>query len=453
MKKIFLILLTAVLFSCNNDDATVFNVDPAEVQINFTPYEGGCYVDYTLPGNTDIYGIKLTYKDFQGKRVSLIGTHTNSALNLFGFHKPVTNHPVEIRLVDKNGNESKVEQKTFSTLESVSLSIFNDLEVFPHWNGFRLSLPAVSESSSGALNVYYVGKNKETGTIDTIFVDMYAYSSKSRTVLYSNFEPGAYQDIDVVLRSEDNRGNFVKTEVYNVSVEEAVKFDGEIKFEGSSMEVNGATERTGAEYLFDGDKTGLQNFKYGKSDRYYSFISEPKAEFDSVKNVFSLDLGVEKEIAGIRIYSHLSAQLINSRTGSGFVFMKQDNELKYPSKVTLYGAESADAPESEWVKIGSYSQDGRIDAASTGLSNISDKWIYPSVNKDLAFYPDQLNDFMEKAEKNPCFISASCLITGTSYRYLKLRVNETFYRVSSEGTVSGKTGQIAMEELEVYVKK
>ncbi len=53
---------------------------------------------------------------------------------------------------------------------------------------------------------------------------------------------------------------------------------------------------------------------------------------------------------------------------------------------------------------------------------------------------------------DPNYIQLDCDITGATFRYLKVKINETFH-VKTNTYEYGTTGEFGMEELEVYVKK
>ena len=233
-------------------------------------------------------------------------------------------------------------------------------------------------------------------------------------------------------------GNIVKKQIFeNVPVSRSEQFSsGDIGFEGSSVEDE--SKKLGWKYLFDGDVRGEQCLSNGDENKFYSYVSAVGAEFDE-RNVITLDLKDEKEIACIRIYSHLSGKIIDNRSGR-LTYMKWQYENCFPNHVTLYGTNDKDAMEEGWVEISSFNQYALVDKEA--------RWSYQAYNPE-EFYTAEEIDLFKKADPN--YIELSCDITGNSYRYLKVKINETFYRMSGSSEI-GKTGEFGMEELEVFVK-
>lgn len=440
MKKYFLILLIAsILCSCSDDEKIIFDVNLSDLQITFESYEGGAYMNYSLPASTDVYGIQVKYKDYKGEDITVKGTHTNNQLDLFGFNKAQDDVPVEIALIDHDGNLSKTINRSFSTLNSAALSVFDELEVSSHWNGFRVSYPAFSGRSEGVVNIFFVGTNPKTNEIDSLLVSSLPFFENGHTFKYTGIEDESIKDVTIVVKTEDSRGNFIKKKIFEkVDVAHAKQFNSaDIDFTGSSIEDD--SKKLGSKYLFDGDVRGEQCLEKGNSSKLYSYKSEEGAEFDE-RNVLTLDLKGENEIAWIRIYSHLSARMPNAAAGGmTYTTMKLGYKWYYPNHVTLYGTNDKDAPEEEWVELSSFYQSALLDIESS--------WIAPAFDFENYYTVDEI-DMFKKADPN--YIQLNCDISGNSYRYLKVKINETFY--SKTSTTLGKKGYFGMEELEVFVK-
>ncbi len=444
MKKILLILLTIpLLFSCKDDELESFDVDLSTLDVSFTPYEGGAYMNYTLPPNADIYGIQAKYKDWTGKEMLVKGTHANNQLDLFGFNEAASNIPVAITLIDHKGNHSEQVNKTFATLSSSSFSIFDELEVAPHWNGFRVTYPELDSHIEGFMNIYFVGKDPVSKEIDTIRTTTLPLMKDGYNYMYTDIqEEDNTGQVTVVVKTEDNRGNIMRTQVFeNIEVSMSTKFPSDqIGFEGSSVE--GGSEIYGSEFLFDGLLRGERCLEGNDDRKYYVYKSEPGAEFDSTTNVITLDLQDAKEIAWIRIYSQLCAKLPSSRTPNQIFRMRLHLQFYYPSHVILYGANDKDAPETEWVYLSEYYEHPQIDQTS--------RWSFPGFDPENYYTNDELEKF--KAQ-DPNYIQLNVNITGNQYRYVKVRVKETHFTQMESGSLTGYTGEFTMEELEVYVKK
>ncbi|RKD85149.1 uncharacterized protein DUF4959 [Mangrovibacterium diazotrophicum] len=437
MKKYFLILFMAsLLFSCSDDEKLLFDVDLADLAVSFEPFEGGAYLNYSLPANTAIYGIQAKYKDYKGQELVVKGTHTNNQLELFGFNEAQTEVPVEISLLDLEGNASETVTRTFNTKSSAAFSVFDELEVNPHWNGFRVSYPAFEGRAEGIVNIYYIGVNPKTNLIDSLLVSSLPFAADGYTVKYADLEDESIDAVTVIVKSEDARGNVVKKKIFeDVAVSHAGQFpSGNIGFSGSSEEND--TKKRGWMYLFDGDVRGSQCLLKGDDKKDYSYRSLAGAEFDG-NNVITLDLQNEHEIAWIRIYSHLSAKIPNSFTsGRTLMTMKLEYQFFYPNSVTLYGTNDTDAPEAEWDEISSFYESATLDRES--------RWTAPAFDEETYLTVDEYDLFQDS---DPNYIQLNCDITGLSYRYLKVKINETYYSGNY-----GLTGVFGMEELEVYVK-
>lgn len=436
MKKYFLILIIACLFaSCSSDEKALFDVDLDELVVSFVPFEGGAYLNYTLPADANIYGIQAKYKDYKGKELLVKGTHSNSQIELFGFNQAETSIPVEISLIDLEGNASETVTRTFSTLSSAAYSVMDQLEVNPHWNGFRVTYPAFEGRAEGILNIYYLGINPKTNQEDSLLISSLPFVEDGYVVKYTDLDDSSIEQVTVVVKTEDSRGNFIRTKVFeNVEVAHAGQFpSANIGFTGSSVE--NESKKQGSKYLFDGDVRGEQCLANGNSLKDYAYKSETGAEFDS-RNVLTLDLQNEHEIAWIRIYSHLSAKIPNALYAGNYTTMMLDYQFFYPNHVTLYGTNDANAPEEEWDELSTFYEAATLERKS--------RWTAPAFDDQTYFTVAELDLFRATA---PNYLQLNCDITGLSYRYLKVKINETYY----SGTV-GRTGVFGMEELEVYVK-
>ncbi len=438
MKKILLILFVSVLlFSCNDDKEIRFDADLSSLAISFIPYEGGAYMNYTLPPNADIYGIQAKYKDWTGKEMLVKGTHANDQLILFGFSSAQDEVPVEIALIDHEGNLSESLNKSFSTLNSVPFGIFDELEVNPHWNGFRVSYPELTGNVEGFMHIYFVGINPQTQKMDTLPVSNLPILESGYDFLYTGIEKEKnLQELTVVIKTEDNRGNEVRKEIYNkVPIAIAEQFPSDqIGFEGSTVE--DPVKKYSWTYLFDGDVKGEECFLAGYAFKYFSYKSEPGAEFDDEKNVITLDLQEQKEIAWLRLYTNIAAKI--KREDNGMLwYMKFDYQFYHPSHVIVYGTNDKDAPEEEWIKFDEYKEFAEIERTQ--------RWSYPAYDEEKFFTIAEI-DLFRDAEPN--YLQFDCEITGDKYRYLKIKIKETF-RVLSYG----RTGEFGMEELEVFVRQ
>lgn len=439
MKRYILLIAALVsLFSCIDDESTLFDVDLTGLEISFVPFEGGAYMNYALPANADIYGIQVKYHDFNGQKIMMKRSHTCKQIELVGFNEAQENVPIEIVLLDNENRVSEIITKTFSTLNSAAYGI--ELEIASHWNGFRVTYPEVEGLTTGIVNIYYVGVNPKTQNVDSLLVSSLPIYKEGYTFKYSSINDEELDDVTVVVKTEDSRGNFVKTIVKTVDIAHAGQFNSsDIGFTGSSVEDD--IKKTGWKYLFDGDKKGLQCLQGGDVTKYYSYMSEVGAEFDDNKNVLTLDLQSEKQIASMRIYSHLSVIFPASYTGGLLGVMKNAYRYYYPNHVTLYGTNDPHSSEEEWEELATYYESALLD--------LKECWIAPAYDTENYFTPLEVDLF--KAE-DPNYLEFNCDITGEYYRYLKVKIHQTYYYKSATYE-NGKTGQFGLEELEIYVEK
>ncbi len=440
MKKYFLILLTAcIFFSCNDDERVIFDADTSDLVVSFEPFEGGAIMNYTLPANTEIYGIMAKYIDSNGKEITVKGTHANNTIELFGFNEAQEEVAIEVYLVDSENNYTKPVVKSFSTLASAALTVFDNLEVNSHWNGFRVNYPEFSGRTGGKMHIYFVGLNPLTNIVEPIIVSTLPINSDGGQVEYNSISDTLVDDVTVIVKTEDSRGNVVKEEVFeNIEVARAEQFNSsEIGFEGSSVEDE--TTRVGSKYLFDGDVKGEQCLLKGDPSKLYSYRSEKNAEFNN--NVITLDLQNQEEIAWIRIYSHLSAKLPNVWNNGGTkITMKLEFQWYYPSNITLYGTNDKDAPEDQWDELSSFYEYAQLERDS--------RWSAPAFDPENFYTIDEIDQF-RAAPAN--YIQLNCDISGTAYRYLKVKINQTYY-FQAPTYDAGMDGIFGMEELEVFVK-
>lgn len=71
MKKIFLFILTTVLFfCCQDDEKIIFNADISEVEFSSSPFNGGVTLYYKLPQKTDIFFVMAKYLNYRGEEVT-----------------------------------------------------------------------------------------------------------------------------------------------------------------------------------------------------------------------------------------------------------------------------------------------------------------------------------------------------------------------------------------------
>lgn len=442
MKKILIFLfITISLFACTNDEEVTINVDPSDVQISFEAFEGGAYLNYQLPNNSDIYYIVVRYKDFKGKEIVKKSTYFENQIKLLGFCDEMKDVSIEIYFSDKQGNISKSFTKTFNTKVSSTVSVFNSVVVKTYWNGFRVNFE-VPERGDGFVNIGYVGMNIKTKEIDTLLVQTRPMYPGEHKISYTNIEDTELKDVDVVVWTEDFRCNDVKKQVYpKIPISRAEMFDcTNVDFYGESMESE--SNHTGWKYLFDQDKKGI-NAITNADPKGYRFICPKKCvknETSPEKSVWTVDLKEEKCLAMAKVFAHAPVRVPNSH-GWGWSFIREGSFYNLPNHIKFYGTNDKDAPVEECDELGEFYQDPLLDKSQT--------WIYPAINTSNVFTIEDMDKILQMDDTK---IQVNFDPSDKKYRYLKFKVFETFYVIRSSGAIKDGLGQFYIEELEIYTK-
>lgn len=94
MKNAILLFLIFGLFACNSDENIGFDV-PVEFRkdLSFRPVPGGAVMNYYLPRNPEVAGIRVRYNDVRGMEMVLSGTYLSDSLLLLGFNEKRENVP------------------------------------------------------------------------------------------------------------------------------------------------------------------------------------------------------------------------------------------------------------------------------------------------------------------------------------------------------------------------
>lgn len=439
-----------MLFSCKDDDVITFNADPSDVQISFVPFPGGAYMNYVLPEDSDICYIQATYNDCYGKEITVRGSYTSDQITLIGFIKSEENVPVNISLMDHGNNISESVVKYFSTHASASYSLFDDVEVSSYWGGFHVKYN-VPENSDGFINIGYVGVNPNTQKLDTLLLETIPLIGGEDDFYYTDITDPEVNSSMVVLWTEDFRGNKVKKKIFEkipIAFAEAMDCSN-VGFDGSSVE--DPYWKTGWKYLFDGDRKGHQAFKETLDPLIrYCFVSAK----DKVPGFWTIDLKESKNLAYVRIYSH-----INSDTGVDPMcensevspFMQDVNnpgpeyrkgfELMLPNHIKVYGSNDATASLEQWDELGEFYE--------SQATSESDRWTYPAIDPEKAYKYSEEDLFVAEDDN---YMQINFDVTDNTYRYIRLEVIETFNAIRYSKEKSGE-GQFYMQEFEVYTKK
>ncbi len=441
MKKLLLILTVLMLFSCKDEESGSFIVDVDQFTYTFTPFQGGAYMDYQLPKQSDIYAVEVTYLNEKNERVIKRGTYVAHRLVLDGFNKAQDEVQAEISLINFDEKRSEVIREQFSSYTSIPQYITDSIQVFSGWEGYEVFVPKVELENAGKLQIMSVERNPLTGEVDTLTQMYYPLSAERDTFLIVQPKYPIGSATTVVIRSIDQLNNVVNINRFH-EIEAAFTEKQPLEvadYTGPSTEVVDTYYNwnyIGLQYLFDGDIRGLQNFEKGVLENKYTFATNVKAlETDSV---FTFDLREEKEVASLRMYAGAPAFLYMSGVNQQKL-IRGGFQLAYPKEATLYGAPSVDAPLSECVRIAYF-----LETAEKW----TDSWFGNSCNRNGNPYAikdrTDIEGFMQIP---PIYASLTCRKTGEKYRYVKLVVND-LYKAGSIGA-----GIISFEEIEIYVKK
>lgn len=451
-RYILLLVFTFALFSCDDKD-DLFDIDVQQDLISFTAVPGGAVMNYSIPKNSGVSYIQAMYKDFENTEITLYGTYLDDSIKLTGFVHANDNVPIEISYLDKYKKISRSFNTSFKVLKSSAAQVFDDLEVTSYWNGFALKYLA-PERSTGFIHVGKIGVNPYTNAMDTLLIKSSEIKDGEVTMYFSNVTEGEYTD--VVIWTEDDLNNKVSRKVFNEvpAAKSELIVPSTFEFTGSSEEQ--PEHKIGQEYLFDGDKNGVNKLELGSYRAYndqhdYTFYSEQ----NSVPGFWFIDLKEATEVAGIRFYTEYKIEPTNDDV---FMYYKSIDggedarNLKgfdNPSSIVIYGSNDEAAPIEEWKELGAFSESRAGEA--------KDRWNYKGINMWGAPYYVDVN-VVEQLE--PISLNVDFQITGNTYRYLYINVLDTYEHVFLQGSLEYHTKlplhdgkRIQLSELEVYKKK
>lgn len=449
-------LLMGALSACSDSDST-FSPGIGSEAFSFTPIAGGAVMHYALPSDEDIVGLKVKYNNYSGTPCTVSGSVLSDSLTLTGFNEAQTDVPATVRLERRNGDESEPINVTFSTNASGPIALFDSLQVLSGWDGFTV-ITNNKAGASGMVNIFYKGINPYTQQPDTILLSTTRIKEGIDTLSFAPQQQS--ENFDVIIRTEDLRGNSVKEEVYhNVSAYVTqILPRGEFTFEWSkSLEVPGFD--IGVEQLFSGDTKGISYFDNTTGNHAFLGIGGPGA----IGEPMYADLKKNRLTAGIRIYAPVNIQGRNYSSVLGRYAVTiggtyYDIIQKLPCDVSLYGAKddggtgSSGWDSKEWTLLGTFSQDERTEAG--------DRWCHNCQSDDAEY--NRIYSTKAAAEAGPAIymtVPVSVEGQGEGYRYLKIVVNKCFI------TVEGRALRppffpyynwheyVFMQQLEIYTNK
>ena len=425
MKNIWLFLCIFFFIACEDDENYLDVSVPAE-SISFEPVSGGAIMRYSLPHPTDIYLVQARYTDAQGQEMKVSSSAYLDTLELLGFNAAMTGVPVEVTFLDRNNIESQPMNFTFNTLASAPYAFLDSVQVEPGWNGVTITYSFTGTGDvSGLANVFYVGTNAYTQELDTLFVESFTLANGKNSVFFPvDFE---FDENTVMVRTEDFRGYNARTRVWGGVQSYASEQLPPSEFsledpDGWSLEND--TKKYGIQYLTDGDLNGMQRLQAGNSSIYYTYITRPGGADGSYVVV---DLQGDRVPASVRLYQLFDFQDANIYFYDEFNYNYPD---RLPCSVKLYGSQDM----TNWEELGSYNQDPTT----------------PATNGWGRTYVGPLASIEALNNWGTTYCEIPCKVGETTYRYLKVEVNDTF--AMNTGIFANGAGYVSYQELEVYVE-
>ncbi|WP_065219017.1 MULTISPECIES: hypothetical protein [Butyricimonas] len=273
---------------------------------------------------------------------------------------------------------------------------------------------------------------------------------------------------DVIVRTDDFEGKRVKLHVEKglpcLSMD-TLKYSNDFLFEFGGTTVTNLEYGLGADYLFDGDKYGLnyrRNRLAGERYKYNTYVVGPHAFYNKEegdKNRFILDLKQERVPAGVFIYAFLNYRTSwpysNDRGFSEGPEFLQDVWKGYyisrlPAKAKLYGTNSMN-PQS--VDLASCTLLSELD---DDIDGVFTSWAARSDCNNLEIDDDWMKgDEEELLATEPVVLRMLCNYEeGRKFRYLILVVTDTYNSTSRLASMKEVNSRefVTFNEMEVCVK-
>lgn len=431
---ILIITIVASLFlsSCEKDGKILFDAEIPKENITFTAMAGAAEMNYILPDNPEIAYIEVRYKDYKGKLIKIRGSYVAQKIYLPGFIDNTQNIPIEIYLIDRSNNYSEPIQMEFDVHESAPSLLLKNVEVIPYWSGFKVKYN-IDDQAEGFLHINYIGMNRMTQELDTIFIETIPIVEGEQVLDYEGYANKETESTTVIISAETKRGDSAGKKVFeNVDAIMTSKFPSSniMLYSGSSAEDE--QWNVGWKYLFDEDTKG---YKYLEakgdsewSDYGYSFVSGKFA----VPGDWVFDLGESVVLSGVKLYTAL-----NYGTSRPWRHFMRNTMSMTPNKFKVYGSNDTEDPDS-WVELGSFYEN-----VNTPVEN---RWSWRSHRS-----AEKYENLSSIENVDPCYISVSFEISDNSYRYIKLYVEE-LYQYDAAGNDENYYDLFSIQEFEVYAK-
>lgn len=472
--KIFCsVLLSGLMFAAcsdNNEDQGV-KIDPPANGFTFKAAPGGAVMHYTLPENDQISGVSVTYLDEYGRQVRCGGSATCDSVELVGFNHAQEKVDAQVEYIMRDQSKSAPIDVTFSTLDSAPVEFLNSVQAISNWGGFSISFKNNAESK-GMVHVFYLGIDPLSQKADTILKESF-YLEQEEEMQVKNYrmQQDVGNNVTVVVRAEDFRGNMVGEKSWNdvpLLEEQLLNWGTDFEFYCDRI-ITDEVGKTGIQYLFDGDKTGVsqtykENFINSMTSALCTFIAGPNAYGDDSAPWY-VDLKSNRVVASLKMYAMLYwwnytdyhyVDVYGYYSDASY-YVSRAWEKRTPCEVTVYGLkdngssptayEDFNADDANWVEIGKFEQSSTIDIKSRYCPHVKGL----GSAKSYSTYEE-----MQNADPEYLEIDFPAAGQDTGYRYLKIIINNTFAlsadNYGNDGPLN-KQKYVLVQEMEINTAK
>lgn len=432
MKKLWMILLVACFWACDDNDEGRIFVDLPMEAFSFKPMAGGAVMHYILPDDPDIVAVQVRYQNAEGIDILRTGSCTCDSVLLTGFNEAMTDVSAQVTLCFIGERESQPIDVTFSTEDSAPVAFLKNVEVSSNWGGFTLSFDNPA-NATGMAHVFYVGIDPQSGLQDTILVESFLLT-ETDGIENVNYEMA--QDISdptVVIRAEDFRGIMVGERVWeNVPTLIKAKLDKSNFNFYCDNSIENDYDKLGVQYLFDGDLKGERSME-SEDGRIYSFLAGPDAAGENAHPMY-IDLKENRVMASIRLYTMFDCRDVMglwSQWDGYYGFDYQDailvldyieNEL--PCEVTLYGLKDDGGSPADYTAMNSMEGWEEIGTFEQSKSAAWEERYYKEARHQG--YYGKTRDEIRAADPVFMEVVVPAIAQEEGYRYLKMVINEVF---------------------------
>lgn len=451
--------------ACSNDDDVRFDTTLTRDMFSFQPTEGGAVLNYTIQ-DPDAMFVKAEYINAYGEKILKKGAVATNSMILSGFENARQGVPVVVSLLDRNDHESKLMDMTFDTKASVLFTLLDDADtqVIPYWDGFQLNMDIPEGTNvEGFVNIYVVGTNPTTNETDTLLVNNGHLQLRTGKSFYAFTMPDeAKKDYNtIVVKTEDFKSRIVKTKKWeNVAALSRVMMDNRgfelidpwnLSWEVNNVAGSGHRYRYGKEFLFDGDKTGVQYAQNVRSLGYvnarYTWLAGPDASQERGNNAFFvLDIGQATTVGQLRFYG----QFAWDGSGNAQNADLSPYQVRLPCQIRVSGSTDYDPAVNNkggtWEVLGEFLHDRKI--------ALADRWYRIPDGYSTDRVPT-VSTLAAMLDATPYYCGVDCQLTGNEYRYLKIEFLATYeWSWSGAGSSFANTNaDVTLHEIDVFARK